>query len=547
MRPPSFFSRLSMPFKWLYRLPLTFSIPFIVISVAWIFEGFDYINRPITLYLHNAVTHFAQYVLPQLIGQPVVDFLHLKNLDEFFYSAIVTSVFLAGLAVAYNLAAAVNLAVVWLNWKPARYEFRRPHEAGRPLSDEPPAAAGEASHCGGTRGVGPNERAGSACGQSRKNPLADIQRIGIVLAGGGAKGAFQAGAMKAIHEFLAECEALSKVKVIASTSIGSWNALFWLANFIDPKTGSDGQSIHERWWRRISMRSLVAPALYLPFCYNAFLSSKPWEQVFDRLFDNEAARKQIAGSGIHFYMTRSNVRSGELECATNNKKPQEVNNVTYDVLDADELGPDDFLQEIKSAVFASMDLPPLFPYMPLRGELYEDGGVIDNLPLSFPATDRCNLLFVLSLNADFEAEPNFRSVISRLSRVLDVQQGALERQGFKLIYLYNELSGLRERLKQASAGMADAEPAEEASHAGYAIGRTNQETKVFAVCPQKSFVELTLDTRDLWNAKGARVAFRVMYEATLRLLRKSDFNKPQELVRVALISRAGKVNWDEKF
>jgi NTE family protein len=437
MRLCVFIASTFAPFKWLFRLPWSFSIPFVLISLAWMLYGFDHINTPITGHLHNAVTrsaqavaYSAQHLLPTLIGQSLVDAVQLKSLDQFTYSLITTFVFLAGLAIAYNLAAAVNLAVVWLNWKPTRDDLMRPQVLAA-------AAAGWQATDEGLGAIVPIDGGENAPAAAiGDNPLTKIESIGIVLSGGGAKGAFQAGAMRAIYEFLDQCGALSKVKVIASTSIGSWNALFWLANLIDPATGSGGQSIHEQWWRKISMRSLVAPSPYLPFCHNAFLSSKPWQQVFDRLFDNDAVKKRIAGSDIHFYMTRSNVRSGELECATNNQAPHEVNNVIYDVLKPRELGPEKFLREIKSAVFASMDIPPLFPYTLLRGKLYEDGGLIDNLPLSFPATDQCDLLFVLSLNADFEAEPNYRSVIARLSRVLDVQQGALERQSFKMIYLF---------------------------------------------------------------------------------------------------------------
>ncbi|MCB0287727.1 MAG: patatin-like phospholipase family protein, partial [Calditrichaeota bacterium] len=59
-------------------------------------------------------------------------------------------------------------------------------------------------------------------------------RIGIINAGGGAKGAYQAGALKAIYEFLEENNALDKVKMIAGTSIGSWNSMFWLAGLVKP-------------------------------------------------------------------------------------------------------------------------------------------------------------------------------------------------------------------------------------------------------------------------------------------------------------------------
>jgi predicted acylesterase/phospholipase RssA len=59
--------------------------------------------------------------------------------------------------------------------------------------------------------------------------LAAYHSLGIILAGGGAKGAYQAGALKAIYRFLQQHGALGKVRMIAGTSIGAWNAMFWLA------------------------------------------------------------------------------------------------------------------------------------------------------------------------------------------------------------------------------------------------------------------------------------------------------------------------------
>jgi len=65
--------------------------------------------------------------------------------------------------------------------------------------------------------------------------------------------------------------------------------------------------------------------------------------------------------------------------------------------------------------------------------------VIDNLPITFPAIEACDLIFILPLNSDFEEKPNQKSVLARLLRVMDVRQGVLERSGFKMLYLYNEL------------------------------------------------------------------------------------------------------------
>src|SRR5438128_12530570 len=115
--------------------------------------------------------------------------------------------------------------------------------------------------------------------------------IGIILAGGGAKGAYQAGALKAIHRFLNQHDALGKVRMIAGTSIGSWNAMFWLAGLVE-REGSPGPDL-ETWWSGISLWRLVRPIWYIPGLRNYFLTSRPWQRTFDQLFqfDSETAAR----------------------------------------------------------------------------------------------------------------------------------------------------------------------------------------------------------------------------------------------------------------
>jgi predicted acylesterase/phospholipase RssA len=194
-----------------------------------------------------------------------------------------------------------------------------------------------------------------------------------------------------------------------------------------------------------------------------------------------------------------------------------------------------------------MDLPPLFPYFSHEGDLFEDGGVINNLPISFATNEKenCDLVFVLPLNANFEDEPREGSITARLSRIMDMRQGALERHEFKLLYLYDEIAKAREELPpESSQGeeirhLAPEERAKRRRHQAASI--------VFAVCPQKAFVQNTINTRDLWNSRGAAIAFQEMYKATWRLLKEFDFKSEQRTRRIALISRGGEVNWAEDF
>src|SRR5262249_17373251 len=151
-------------------------------------------------------------------------------------------------------------------------------------------------------------------------------------------------------------------------------------------------------------------------------------------------------------LTNSVVSSGRLGCTTNNPAARDLPRVKFRRLDLSQ-SDDVILRGVRDGVFVSMDLPPLFPYMEMDEQPCEDGGVIDNLPVMFAGMEACDLIFVLPLNSDFNAEPNPRSLLNRLVRVMDVRQGALERNGMKVQYLYNELAVLRKYSKALEAAL----------------------------------------------------------------------------------------------
>jgi NTE family protein len=492
---------------WLFvRLPLGFSLPFSLLSIWWVFGGFQWANLRFAIPVAARFNEGLVQVLPHSVSAALSN-----DLSAFVRAAMVIALFAIGFVIAYNVSALINWTLLALNLKPV------PYGPGTPV--RPGAATGTAG------------------------PFANTQRIGLVLAGGGAKGAYQAGAMQAIYRFLEQHNALHKVSVISATSIGSWNALFWLAGLIEPATTGERRSAHESWWRAISAKSLTAPSWYVPLFRNSFLSALPWERSFDRIFDNEAVISHLASSPVHFYLTRCNVRSGELECVTNNPAPPPVPRVTYEVLDP-RGDPGDFLAAVKAGVFASMDLPPLFPYAVRGGRQFEDGGVIDNLPITFPAIEGCDLVFILPLKASFEEVPNEKSILARFLRVMDVRQGALERGGFKLLYLYNEIAALRTQVPGSVLEQTAATPS--SGPLAFALRRRNSVINVFAVCPLNSFVEQTINTLELWKNVQAGIAFDVMQAATAKLLSDFSFDH-QDAVRVALVSREGHITWDANF
>lgn len=398
------------------------------------------------------------------------------------------------------------------------------------------------------------------------NGLGRYRRIGIILAGGGAKGAYQAGALAAVHGFLAERGALGNVRMIAGTSIGAWNACFWLAGMVSEESGSP----IERWWSHLDLPEVVAPTYYFPAGRNFVLSAGPWRSAFRTLFrDHLAARERIeavlrdpdAPGSLRFYLTRTNVERAHLEFSTNRPDLVDLDNASgrrRPLELPDRWTRSRSLEDLEQAVFASMDLPPLFEYVRIGDESFEDGGVVDNLPIYFgTGIEKCDLLFVFPLNASYASGIDRRWILRRMQRVLTIRQGALERKAIKDVYLYNELAALRgqtggARLEEVPV-LADTSPAGSdpalrdaaaRSLAERAVGRVHRPVQIFAVCPD---APLAIDTMEFWKTKAAGRAYRLMREHTRWELERFDFDAAPNWIRMALVGPGGEIHYLEDF
>ncbi len=496
---------------WGRRLPASFSLPLAGLLAVYVW----------------LVASALERLGAQTLGDFVWKLLTVLGVPEWVPRWVLLLVFaegiLAGLLLVLGVIASYNVAAAL-----HRQIRRRPR-----LAVIPPAPPAE--FVAGARGR-----------------LDRFDRIGIILAGGGAKGCYQAGALKAIHEFLEENNALDKVKMIAGTSIGSWNAMFWLAGLIKPpKAGQP--SMHEAWWRSVDLNRLVEFAAYWPMTRNYFLLTTPWREGFRTIFLQDTVRARLErlfspSAAVHFYFTRANVERGHLEFSTNwggigsltrqnfrTMNPDDripvVPTDRYDVIG--EPGGDDAIRKMEQAVFASMDLPPLFPYSSIRtemGEWFEDGGVVENIPVWFGTQiERCDLLFVLPLNATFNEKADFSSVVRRLFRVMDVRQGVLERNAMKLAYLYNELAAARQQAGDLKGG--------EGVLARRAFSRKHESVSVFAICPGQP---LAVGTVEFWKTREAGEAFDLMYAETKYELRDrfEDATDPKWL-RMAVVQPQG--------
>jgi len=349
-------------------------------------------------------------------------------------------------------------------------------------------------------------------------------RIAIVLSGGGAKGIYQAGALRALWDFLREEEALQYVRVVTGTSIGTWNAMFWLTDQV-------GDGTIEDWWLSAEPRKMVGPTFYKPLYANYVLQNEPWQAQFDEIF-GERVGPILEGKQPYFYFTRTNVRRARLEYTTNRSPEYRYARLTeagyepakgvidenigrHRVTDRDDL---------RRAVFTSMDIPPAFKRMRgPTGDECEDGGVIDNLPIRYATRyEGANLMFVLPLNATFEAKPSRRSMALRMARVMDIRQGALERAAIRDISLYNEL---------INAGR------------NRELDIHIKPVTTVCLCPEPP---LDVGTFAFWRTRTfGPDAFALMYEAMRAELRRFDFSPGNNEVWMSRVAADGSIAYSD--
>lgn len=224
-------------------------------------------------------------------------------------------------------------------------------------------------------------------------------RYGLVLSGGGAKGAYQIGAFKALEEL----GIASRVTAISGCSIGALNALLF---------ASGGSDLWERAWAQVNYDSFFKGD-------ESTAKSKlgaVLREVVDRArgggLEEFLARPPLfSQSGLEEYMRRFVPRDRFAEtklrlysCAYNleNAMPEYFCLNDYDYDDAIRLA------------LASSALPMIYSPVSFKGYHYCDGGMIppyakednsDKVPVNALAGEPCDIVIVLYLTPYDKVEP----------------------------------------------------------------------------------------------------------------------------------------------
>jgi NTE family protein len=284
---------------------------------------------------------------------------------------------------------------------------------------------------------------------------AHIQRIALVLQGGGALGAYQAGVYQALHEngFAPDW--------VAGTSIGAINAAIIAGNAFGERLARlrafwESVARVDPWnfpglphtLRQAYDASGVAvtvlyglPAMFLPrmpYPWQAFL---PGFAEHSSYYDTAPLRETLLRLVDFDYLNRHEVRLSLGAVHVKTGRPRYFDSLFQ------QIGPEH--------VMASGALPPSFPPVQVDGELYWDGGIVSNTPLEVVLDDvpRVNTLcFVVDLFSPVGPEPG--SIADVYARHKDISYANRSERGIRE---FEEKHNLRRAVRALYNALPDAE------------------------------------------------------------------------------------------
>lgn len=215
--------------------------------------------------------------------------------------------------------------------------------------------------------------------------------IGLVLGGGGGKGAYQIGVWKALREFNLE----EKITAVMGTSVGAINAVLFAENKFDNA---------EELWNNISQdQFLSSDNSNFKLKDEIFKLFLPLTGVIVGLVSIYSLIKNLINKGILS-------REGIIKIIDENINLEHITNSKLEIYaictDIEQNKPCDFLlnqkspKEIKDILLASSALPIIYPAQKIGDRSYCDGGVSPkaNYPIDFLYEKGYSVIISVPLN-----------------------------------------------------------------------------------------------------------------------------------------------------
>ena len=193
--------------------------------------------------------------------------------------------------------------------------------------------------------------------------------IGLVLGGGGAKGAYQVGVLKALNEY----KLLNKIDYISATSIGALNSMKVLEK--------DILGLEEIWENVSKDIALSKSSLMTKIRTKSIFSRDGFKKLANEKIDFDKVSKSKTKCYIVATPLTKKIKDAPSEFLVNGKGKE----------------------DIMSDLLASSAIPVVFEPVVIDGIKYMDGYGISNTPIETLKNKGCNVIFVIPLKDSSDA------------------------------------------------------------------------------------------------------------------------------------------------
>ena len=225
-------------------------------------------------------------------------------------------------------------------------------------------------------------------------------KIGLVLAGGGGKGAYELGVWKALDEL----KLTKYITVFSGTSIGAFNSVLFAMN--DMKKADE-------LWEEVTMDKLVpiSKSELIKRSIGLYIGGKNL-QLAKKFLNYKLEHGAIANDGaievVEKYLDFNKIKENNKICYAACTKLSDFSAKYFKINDFDE-------ETGKKIVLASASLPLIYDCTEVLGEKYIDGGISDNIPIQPVYGENCNIIIVVLLSKEVQVDrtlyPNSKLIV----------------------------------------------------------------------------------------------------------------------------------------
>ena len=225
-------------------------------------------------------------------------------------------------------------------------------------------------------------------------------KIGLVLAGGGGKGAYELGVWKALKQL----NLTKYISVFSGTSIGAFNSVLF---------AMDEMKKADELWEEVTMDKLVpiSKTELIKRGIGLYIGGKNL-QLAKKFLTDKLEHGAISNDGavemVEKYLDFNKIKKNKKICYAACTKLPNFNAKYFKINDYDD-------ETAKKIVLASASLPLIYDSTEVLGEKYIDGGISDNVPIQPVYGEKCDIIIVILLSKDAQIDrslyPNSRLII----------------------------------------------------------------------------------------------------------------------------------------